>query len=275
MAFLRPLGQTGMTVSAIGLGTVKLGRATDVKYPEPFRLPDDDEAAALLATAANLGINLIDTAPAYGVSEERIGSLMRANRWFGGRDRWLVSTKAGEEYSGGRSTFDFAPGAIRASVERSLVRLGTDRLDIVLLHSDGRDEWIASQSGAPEALETLHQQGKVRAYGLSVKTPAPESILRVPRARAAVMVTYNPGHIQDEPLIRLAAEEGAGVLIKKGLASGWAPHLNPSATAGDDPVEANLRFILKHPGVSSIVIGSINPAHLKQNVEAARKVLGE
>jgi aryl-alcohol dehydrogenase-like predicted oxidoreductase len=96
---LRPLGASGLRVSVLGLGTVKLGRNTAVKYPGgAYELPTDEQAASLLRTAAELGITLIDTAPAYGTSEERIGGLMAANGWFGGRDRWIVSTKVGEEF---------------------------------------------------------------------------------------------------------------------------------------------------------------------------------
>jgi aryl-alcohol dehydrogenase-like predicted oxidoreductase len=67
----RPLGSTGLMVSPLGLGTVKLGRDQGVKYPNGFTIPDDQQARALLNQARGLGINLIDTAPAYGISEER------------------------------------------------------------------------------------------------------------------------------------------------------------------------------------------------------------
>ncbi|MFT3683997.1 MAG: aldo/keto reductase [Phycisphaerales bacterium] len=73
---LRRLGRTGLDISPIGLGTVKLGRDTGLKYATTPRIPTDDEALALLRTARELGVNLIDTAPAYGVAEERLGSLL-------------------------------------------------------------------------------------------------------------------------------------------------------------------------------------------------------
>lgn len=65
----RPLGKTGLRISPLGLGTVKLGRDQGVKYPNGFAIPDDDQARQLLTLARELGINLIDTAPAYGVGE--------------------------------------------------------------------------------------------------------------------------------------------------------------------------------------------------------------
>ncbi len=130
----RPLGGTGLTVSPLGLGTVKFGRDQGVKYPAGFPIPDDREAADLLALARDLGINLIDTAPAYGRSEERLGPLLR-----GQREQWVIVSKVGEEFVGGQSVFDFSAAHTRRSVERSLKRLETDHIDLVLVHSDGND----------------------------------------------------------------------------------------------------------------------------------------
>ena len=127
--FHRPLGQTGPMVSPLGLGTVKLGRDQGVKYPSGFQIPDDDEARRLLKLARDLGINLIDTAPAYGRSEERLGPLLR-----GQRHDWVIVSKVGEEFSDGQSRHDFSAAHTRFSVERSLKRLETDCIDLVLVH---------------------------------------------------------------------------------------------------------------------------------------------
>ncbi|VAX40668.1 Oxidoreductase, aldo/keto reductase family, partial [hydrothermal vent metagenome] len=90
---LRPLGSTGLLVSPLSLGTVKLGRNQAVKYPQPFDLPSDEDARALLCLAADLGINLLDTAPAYGSSEERLGEILADLP-----GHFLISTKVGEEF---------------------------------------------------------------------------------------------------------------------------------------------------------------------------------
>ena len=76
----RSLGQTGLIVSRIGLGTTKLGRNTDVKYPKAFPLPSDKQVHDLLETALTLGVNLIDTAPAYGSSESRLAGFVVSQR---------------------------------------------------------------------------------------------------------------------------------------------------------------------------------------------------
>src|SRR5690606_22101093 len=110
---IRQFGKTGMRVSALGLGTVKFGRKQAVKYPRSFELPDDRLTADLLSLARELGINLIDTAPAYGTSEERLGGLLK-----GQRPDWLICTKVGEEFdpATGLSRFDFSPAHARRSI---------------------------------------------------------------------------------------------------------------------------------------------------------------
>ena len=256
----RPLGNTGLEPSILGLGTVKLGRNQGVKYPAAFELPDDRHAADLLATAAELGINLVDTAPAYGVSEERLGRLLA-----GQRERWLICTKVGEEFDGHHSSFDFSPGHIRTSVERSLRRLATDRLDIVLVHSDGNDATIIHECGALDTLADLKREGKIRATGMSTKTVA--GGLLAARQSDCVMVTWNLNHSEEIPVVDYCHEHGKGVLIKKALASG---HM---ANGGDgDPVAQSFTTIFAHPGVTSAIIGTINPAHLRANVQVALDV---
>lgn len=252
----RPLGNTDLLVSPIGLGTVKLGRNTGVKYPATFDLPSDEQSLTLLRTAADLGINLIDTAPAYGTSEERLGEMLPK---AGGRDRWIISTKAGETFAQGESRFDFTPEAITASVERSLARLKTDRLDIVLLHSNGDDESIILRSGALDALKDLKSRGLVRAVGVSTKTPD-GARLAVEHADV-VMLTLNALERADAPAAALAAQRAVGVLVKKALASGH--------NAAD--VDSALAAVFGYPGVTSVIIGTINPAHLLETTAAARR----
>lgn len=257
----RALGKTGITVSTLGLGTVKLGRTRGVKYPTLYELPTDEQAAALLAAAVDLGITLLDTAPAYGVAEERLGGLLR-----GSRDRWILCTKAGEEFdeSSGQSRFDFSPAAIVSSVERSLRRLRTDHLDIVLLHSNGDDETILNNSGTIQALHGLKARGLLRAAGISVKSArGVESALT---SCDVVMVEYSPAHPMLGPYIERAAAAGVGVLAKKVLGSGHAAtHSTPDSLS---PIE----YVLRHPGVASAVVGTLSTNHLRENARQAERV---
>lgn len=255
----RRLGRIGVEVGVLGLGTVKLGRNQGVKYPRNFDLPDDAAVRELLACAADLGINLIDTAPAYGSSEERLGQLLP-----GPRERWVLCTKVGEEFAGGKSHHDFSPAAVRESVERSLRQLRTHWLDLVLVHSDGNDLDIIEHSGALETLAELKRAGKLRAFGMSTKTLA--GGLRAAELCDLLMVTWNLADESQIPVIDHCHQLGTGVLIKKALASGHA-------ATGGDPVRTAFTRLLGHPGVASLVVGTTDPAHLRANVEAAGSLL--
>lgn len=258
---LKLLGTTGLRVSPLGLGTVKFGRNQGLKYPRPFTLPSDQEALALLSLAWELGINLLDTAPAYGESEERLGRLLRQCR-----REWVIVTKVGEEFRDGASCFDFSAAATRTSVERSLRRLGVETLDVVLIHSSGDDGPILEQEAVLATLLQLKQAGLIRAVGISSKTIA--GGLRAVECCDVLMVTYNLSQREELPVIHAAHAAGKGVLIKKGLLSG---HLDPLANT--DPVQASMELIYAEPGVSSVIVGTLNPEHLRADVAAVERTL--
>ncbi len=255
MLELRPLGSTGIEVSPLGLGTVKFGRNEQVKYPRPFELPDDRTVAGLLSLAQDLGINLIDTAPAYGSSQERLGRLLP-----GPRERWVIVSKVGEFFEHGASRFDFSFATTIQVVEDSLRALGSEYLDAVLIHSDGEDLRILEQEGAVDALRELKERGLIRAHGMSSKTL--EGGLLAIEELDMVMAACNPDYRDEIPLLEAAAEMGRGVLIKKGLQSG---HTNS--------VEDAMRFVFSQPGVSSMIFGTINPQHLTDNAKLLAQIL--
>ncbi|WP_455212049.1 aldo/keto reductase [Kaarinaea lacus] len=256
----RQLGSTGIDVSVLGLGTVKFGRNEQVKYPSGFEIPDDKHVSDLLSLTTELGINLIDTAPAYGTSEERLGKLLP------NKDDWVIVTKVGEAFEGGKSIFDFTAQTTRRSVLRSLKRLKRDSVDVVLVHSDGNDMHIIQNEGALPELQKLKEEGLVRAYGMSTKTV--EGGLWVVEHCDVVMATCNLNDDHDLPVIARAHELQKGVLVKKGLQSGHA-----DKTAGGAGVEKAIEYIFSHAGISSVIVGTINPEHLRQNVAVTNQVL--
>ena len=258
--WMRTLGQTGIKISALGLGTVKIGRNQGVKYPQSFAIPDDKAALALIDQASNLGINLIDTAPAYGNSELRLGNLLQ-NR----RNQWVICSKVGEEFENGKSSFNFSPEHTQFSVERSLNRLKTDVIDIVLVHSDGNDLDIINNFGTLDALAELKKKGLIRAFGMSTKTVA--GGIAAAEKGDVVMASYNLSYQDELPVLDYSRENNKGVLLKKALASGHLPE------GQEDPLEASLKLVFGHSGVSSAIIGTINPRHLETNILTAQRLL--
>lgn len=249
----RALGNTGLTVSLIGLGTVKFGRNEGVKYPKPFEIPDDAHIEKLLFCAQELGINLLDTAPAYGNSEERLGKLLKS-----ARKEWVLTTKVGEEFIQGESHYNFTPEHADLSIKRSLKRLNTDYLDVVLVHSDGNDVHNIQHFGILDYLFELKAQGLIRAFGMSTKTV--EGGLLAAQKSDVVMVTYNPIQTEEQPVIAAAFTLNKGIFIKKALASGHIQKI-----PGADPIAVSLQFIAEEPGVSSIILGTLDPKHLIHN----------
>lgn len=253
----RPLGRTGLSVFPIALGTVKLGRTAGLKYAAPVTLPTDEQALTLLRTARDLGVNLIDTAPAYGSSEARLGMLW-PRIWQ--RHELLLCTKVGEVFDepSASSTYDFSPAHIRASIDRSLTRLGTDHLDIALLHFRGNDDLDATTLREGHALGTLRElqrAGKIRAVGASIGTLAGGRLASSHCDVVMLSLHATPqGRAGDTDTLAACATAGTGVLIKKPLASG---HTTLAPTQA-------LSQVLAAQGVTAAVVGTANPEHLSQ-----------
>ncbi|NCX94016.1 MAG: aldo/keto reductase [Gammaproteobacteria bacterium] len=256
----RSLGSTGIMVSPLGLGTVKFGRNEGVKYPSSYKIPDLEFFKNFLAYAKAMGINTIDTAPAYGLSEERLGTLLK-----GQRQDWVIIDKAGEEFEKGKSTFHFDAYSIEKSVKRSLQRLQTDYIDVLLIHSDGNDLQIIQEYDVFNTLARLKQLGLIRAYGMSTKTL--EGGIATVKAADVVMATYNPLHKGEEQVLELAQQMHKGVFIKKAFASG---HLDKFGH--QKPVPYIMQSIFEKLAVSSVITGTINPQHLKESVEAVNQI---
>jgi aryl-alcohol dehydrogenase-like predicted oxidoreductase len=252
----RELGQTGLMISPLGLGTVKFGRNEGVKYPESFEIPEEGHLQGLLMLAKKLGINMLDTAPSYGTSEEKLGKFLQ-----GTREDWVIIGKAGEEFKNGKSVYLFTPEHFEKSLHRSLKRLQTDYLDVLLIHSDGRDMEILGNEALINKLYEFKEKRLVRAIGASTKTV--EGGILALEMLDVVMASYNPTYTDEKPVLDYAAKTGKGLLLKKALASG---HI--------DDVGAAMKFAFAHPGVSGVIAGTINPAHLRQNADAVRKALG-
>lgn len=252
-----PLGNTGLASAALGLGTVKWGRNQGLKHAA-FDLPDDETCLELLDLAEAGGVNLIDVAPAYGIAEERLGRLLS-----GRRDRFLLFSKTGEIFEKGQSTWDFSAAHTRRSVEESLRRLRTDRLDGVLLHCPREDLSVIRDTPALEVLHALKAEGKIRAVGVSTMS-LEGGVAAVPLCDV-VMVAWNTGFSEQQPVIEAAAAAGKGVLLKKVLSSGDLS--GPPPPAGLSATGHRLRSVLALPGNPVIIAGTITPGHFRENLD--------
>jgi aryl-alcohol dehydrogenase-like predicted oxidoreductase len=127
------------------------------------------------------------------------------------------------------------------------------------VHSDGDDLGIIERMGTLEALAQLKAEGLLRAYGMSTKTVA--GGLAAASVCDVVMLTYNLQQKEELPVLERCYQLQRGALVKKALGSGQLP------------VDASLALVLGHAGTSAAVVGTIDPAHLQADVEAARRVL--
>ncbi len=263
MMLSRPLGATGLNVSALGLGAGALGDE---------RLSDSD-AEALLRTSLDLGITLIDTAVSYGVSEQRIGRFLTPAL----RERVVLSTKGGYSAAGAP---DWTPEAIALGIEQALVRLRTDRLDIFHFHSCPLE--VARRDDLLEALARARTAGKIRVAAYSGEN---EALAWAVACGHFGSVQCSVNLFDQKPGVDFAQ---VGVLAKRSIGNApwrfverpagdyaetyWermkAMQLDPSPLGWD---ELAIRFAAFAPGVSCALLGTSSPAHL---MTAARSVEG-
>ena len=261
----RPLGRTGLQVSVLGFGAGHVGS------------PDlgEEDAAALLNGVLDAGINLIDTAPSYGLSEERIGRYLH-----GRRQEFVLSTKCGYGVPG---VEDWTPECITRGVDLALGRLRTDVLDVVHFHSCPVE--TLQRPGLIEALVRAVEAGKVRSAAYSGDNAALEYAL----GTGAFTTVQTSVNVFDQRAIdrgvARARERGVGVIAKRPLGNApwrfserpeahdigvyWdrmrAMHLDPR---GLDWSELALRFTAYVPGVSTCIVGTGRLENLQRNLRA-------
>jgi aryl-alcohol dehydrogenase-like predicted oxidoreductase len=284
----RTLGRTQADVTILGYGAMEL--RGEPRGPEI----DDDTAGRLLNAVLDGGINLIDTSPDYGRSEELIGKHLGHRR-----DEFFLASKCGcliEIPADAQPPYphDYSPANVRADVEQSLRRLRTDRLDLVQVHMSPSVEQLRD-SQTVETLQELRKEGKVRFIGMSGILPNLPGQIAMD-VFDAFQIPYSAVQRDHEELITAAAATGAGTLIRGGAARGapsedknWrtGPLSQPAglgqrnwaasgigdllAGSGMTPMEFVLRFTLSHPYLSTTIVGTASPGHLQSNIATAEK----
>ena len=216
----RSLGRTGIRVSPIGIGTGSLGAHPEVTDPEAV----DELAVATLQTALRSGLNYIDTAPGYrgGDSDRRVGIALRD----GWRDRVVLATKVGSHPA---RPGDMTGGTAAWIIEQSLEVIGTEHIDIALVHDPHDMDAVLEAGGAVAALEKLKSEGKVGAIGLGVQNHEYQRIA-IESGRFDVIQSpydYNLMRTSSEHLIELAAERGLGFINASPFLAGLLSGIHP------------------------------------------------
>ncbi|MBS1676308.1 MAG: aldo/keto reductase [Actinobacteria bacterium] len=290
----RSLGGTGVEVSILGYGAMELRGPDAIAGPEIA----DADAGRLLNELLDAGVTLIDTSIDYGRSEELIGRYLGSRR-----DEYFLASKCGCPLTiepdwdppAIGAAHDYAPERVRAGVEQSLARLGTDRLDLLQVHMSPSRTRMESE-GTVEALQELQAAGKVRFIGISGTLPElPDHIAM--GVFDVFQIPYSGLQAEHEPCIAAAAAAGAGVLVRGATARGTASEdkawgteplaMGPPRPAARDLWEAAgldeilpegmgrheflLRYTLSHPGLSSAIVGTANLDHLRSNAEIASR----
>lgn len=250
------LGCTEFMVSMLGFGAFKIGRNKKVKYPsgDGFELINDNKLCELVLKTKELGINLIDVAPAYGVAEKRIGDTLKKLKL---RNQFIISTKVGEIFDGENSTYDFSKKHILKSVENSLKILGGECLEIVFLHCSKNDTEVLTSSDALETLEKLKTKGNIGAIGIS--TMSIEGGFLAADFADVLMVSFNPIYQDELPVIKNAKQKGKGIFLKKALLSG---HIDSKFN-----VSSCLQTAINQTKANSVIFGTDKITHLVENAK--------
>lgn len=277
----RPLGATGLSVSALSLGGAAIG--------EQYGPVSVADAADCVHAAIDAGVNLIDSSAYYGKgrSEEVLGEALQG----GWREKVFICTKAGRF---DRDVFDFTPAAMRASLDASLRRLRTDRVEILLAHdiefSTNYEAVFAETAGV---LHELKRAGKCRFVGMSCY---PLGLLRraVERCDLDVVLSYAHYTLQNTRLLAellpAAEARGVGVLNGSPLSLGlltdpgpppWHPAPDEITAAcraaaglcrsrGADLATLGMQFCFAEGRIPSTITGTAKRGELDANLRALR-----
>ena len=286
----RPLGRTGFQVSELGFGAWQIGGIQYGPVPEA-------EAGEVIHSYLQSGGNFIDTARVYGESEAILGKVLSKGKL---REQIVLATKTlkGNE----RDTIP----AIRKELEESLRLLKTDYIDLYYLHQPPDDPAVMNQ--ALDVLESFKKEGKLRAFGASIKGPAvTDATLKLCRQYIdsgridAIQLVYSILRQKNAAIFDYAHQKGVGIVVRTSIESGflsgkyrpgqviaeghrkrWTPEtqflifnkvVEMEKYAIQSPYtsmpEVAVRFALDHQEVSSVIVGARTAEQMKKNMAIA------
>ena len=269
----RRLGRTELQVTSLSLGGARIGGSNVT----------DDEAIETVRRAITLGINYLDTSPLYGESERKIG-LALADGW---REKVYLATKTGThpKWRG-----DYSASGTRRSVENSLRLLGTDYLDVCLVHDPSNMDPVIAKDGALDTLQRMREEGLIKFIGLGVRQHEFHKIA-IETGIIDVILTYLDytllSQTADDWLLSFANENDIGVINGSPIAAGLLSDLEPNVDerppegeiahklwqwANDNNLSLlnlAIQFCLRQPLIATNLSGSKNVTEVEQNIAAA------
>ena len=263
----RTFGKSGIKISALGYGAGHIG-GTNQTESEIFKLLND---------IVDLGVNFFDTARAYGLSEERIGRHLSKRR-----EEIIISTKVGYGIS---NVEDWTFESVRLGIDEALIKLRTDYIDIIHLHSCSVN--VLQTGEVIRALEEAKEKGKIKVAGYSGENDALRHAVSTGRFGSLQFSVNIFDQKSIDEIIPLAKEKGIGVIAKRPIANVpwrfsehpygeyceeyWKRMEEMNLQLDVDWLEAAIRFSAFTEGVDSIIIGSTNIEHIKRNVKLIEK----
>lgn len=274
----RTLGRTGLSVSEISLGTVEIGLDYGISSTGEHVRPSEDSARELLHLALDLGVNLIDTARAYGESEEIIGRALS-----GRRNDFILATKV-QSFSNWDVSSSERKRLMEASIEESLQKLRTDVVDLLLLHSAS-----PADGQLPECIQVLSdskRRGQARWIGNSVYGPEAALVSIREDHYDCLQIAWSAlDRRAEQGVVTEAEEKGVGLIIRSVLMRGALTHrwrqlpetLEPVRSAamkleqlarenGMELPELAYRYILSTDGSLTALVGTARRSELEAAV---------
>jgi aryl-alcohol dehydrogenase-like predicted oxidoreductase len=264
---MRAFGKSGIKVSALGFGAGHIGGNNLTEA----------EVSNLLNSVVDLGINLFDTARAYGLSEERIGKHLSYRR-----NEIIISTKVGYGICG---VNDWTYDSVFMGIDEALSKLRTDYIDIVHLHSCSLE--VLQKGEVIEALGKALESGKIRLAAYSGENEALEFAATTGKFGSLQFSINLFDQRSIEKILPLTKKQNIGVIAKRPIANvPWSFDQQPlgeyceeywkrmkkmNLNLGIDWLEAAIRFSAFTEGVSSIIIGTSSINHLKRNLKLLEK----
>lgn len=269
-------GRTGLQVTRLGFGAMEI-RGPRIWSGRPVT---DAEAERILNAVVDAGINFIDTAYDYGLSEEYIGRYLSHRR-----SEFFLATKCGCTVVPA-GDHDETPHVwtrenLLRNIDESLRRMRTDYVDLLQLHNPAVEQ--TQEGELIEVLKEIKEAGKTRWIGISSTLPHLPTYIQW-GVFDAFQIPYSALERAHEQWISAAAKSGAGIIIRGGVARGepglglgsgdrWAvwekAGIDELRAEGESRTAFLLRFTLSHPDMHTTIVGTKNPDHLAENLKAA------